>query len=343
MGIIAIGAQVAMVLALVGVSRGVLGDMAQRSKGTGADILVRPPDSSALSFSVTMPEGIVGLVRKEPHVSMATGTYVQTVSSFDSITGINSDEFSSLSGGLKYLEGGPFKGPNDLVVDQVFARTRKLKAGDTVDLGHVWNVSGIVEPGKLSRTFADIHNLQELFSASGKVSVVYVRVDQAANVNAVIASLKQKLDGYKIYSAEEMVSLFSVNNVPLIKGFTELVIALAVIGGCLAVSLVLYMTVLERTREIGILKAMGASPGYIMGLLLRETVVLALAGAFAGILMSFGTRELLQIFAPGFPQMIVPDWFPWAILIALGGALAGAIYPGLKAARQDAIEALAYD
>ncbi len=51
---IAIGVQVTMILTLVGVSRGTLNDMAERSKGVGADILVRPPDSSALSFSVTM-------------------------------------------------------------------------------------------------------------------------------------------------------------------------------------------------------------------------------------------------------------------------------------------------
>ena len=103
------------------------------------------------------------------------------------------------------------------------------------------------------------------------------------------------------------------------------------------------MTVLERTREIGILKAMGASPGYIMAIILRETVVLALLGTAAGIAMAYGTRELLKIFAPTFPQMIVPDWYPYAAMIVLGGSLLGAIYPGLKAARQDAIEALAYD
>ena len=105
----------------------------------------------------------------------------------------------------------------------------------------------------------------------------------------------------------------------------------------------MYMAVLERTREIGILKAMGASPGYIMGILLREAAVLGLVGTGVGILMTYGTRELMEVFAPNFPQAIVPDWYPWAALIALGGSLVGALYPGLKAARQDAIEALAYD
>ncbi len=75
---VAIGVQVTMILTLVGVSEGVLGDIAAHSRGTGADILVRPPGSSVLAFSGDMPEGIVGLVRKEPHVVQATGTKVQS-------------------------------------------------------------------------------------------------------------------------------------------------------------------------------------------------------------------------------------------------------------------------
>jgi len=109
------------------------------------------------------------------------------------------------------------------------------------------------------------------------------------------------------------------------------------------VFLSMYTAVLERTREIGILKALGASPGYILGILVRETILLAVAGTVAGILMSYGTRALMQVMAPTMTQVIVPDWWPWAALISLVGSLIGALYPGLKAARQDAIEALAYD
>ena len=80
-----------------------------------------------------------------------------------------------------------------------------------------------------------------------------------------------------------------------------------------------------------------------MSILMRETLVLAVTGAIAGILMSYGTRWIMKIFVPTMPMLIVPSWWPWAALIALTGSLFGAIYPGLKASRQDAIEALAYD
>jgi putative ABC transport system permease protein len=114
--------------------------------------------------------------------------------------------------------------------------------------------------------------------------------------------------------------------------------------GFLVVFLSMYTAVVERTREIGILKALGAKPMKILDILVREAVLLALAGCLIGILLSFGAKALIMGLMPASLQVInVPDWWPRAAAIALAGALLGAIYPGLKAARQDAIEALAYE
>ena len=338
-----IGAQVTMILALVGVSRGVLGNMQKRAKGTGADIIVRPPDSSVMSLGSNLPEKIVDVVRKMDHVSMATGVLVHPISNFDSITGVHLDEFNKLSGGLDFIAGKPFEQQDDMVVDRTFAKQRKLKPGSTFDFGHKWNITGIVEGGKLSATFADITALQDIFGDNGKISMLYVKVDDPKNIPIVIDDLTKKFDQYKIYSMEQFLSLFTSDAVPLLEPFTRVVVGIATIIGFLVTFLSMYMAVLERTREIGILKAMGASPGYILGILLRETVVLSLAGVVFGILLAYGTRALLGYFAPNMPQEIVPGWYPWVTVIALGGSLVGSLYPGLKAARQDAIEALAYD
>lgn len=343
LSLVLIGAQVTMILALVGVSRGVLGNMQKAARGTGADIIVRPPDSSVMSFASNMPEDTVKLARSMEHVKLATGVLVHPISNFDSITGVHFDEFNTMSGGLSFLEGQKFQNTDDMVVDRIFAQQRKLKPGSTFDFGHKWKVTGIVEEGKLSRTFADISALQDIFAEARKISMIYIKVDDPKNIPSVIAALQQPLPDYKIYSMDEFLSLFSVNNVPMLEPFTRVVIGIAMIVGFLVTFLSMYMAVLERTREIGILKAMGASPGYILGMLLRETLVLSLAGAALGIVMAYGTRMLLGRFAPNMPQEIVSDWFLTVTIIALAGSLVGSIYPGLKAAKQDAIEALAYD
>jgi putative ABC transport system permease protein len=340
---VAIGVQVTMILTLVGVSNGVLGDIAERSRGTGADVMVRPPSSSVLAFSGNMPQGIVGLIRKQPHVALATGVLVQSIGNFDSITGVNLDEFNSMSGGLRYRSGGPFTGPDDLIIDDVYADAHHLKPGDVLDLGLRWHISGVVESGKLSHLFAPLDSLQQKYSATDKISMAYIKLDKPSNTDSVIAALNNLLTNYKVFSVDQFVSLISVDSIPILKRFTNVVIGLAVIVGFLVVFLSMYTAVLERTREIGILKALGASPGYIMSILMRETLVLAITGAVAGILMSYGTRWIMKVFVPTMPMLIVPAWWPWAALIALTGSLIGAIYPGLKASRQDAIEALAYD
>ena len=94
-----------MMLTLVGLSRGVTDDMAVRNRGTGADIVVRPPSSNLFSLGgVGMSEKIVALVREQPHVALATGTLVQPVGGvFSSISGIHLNEFNALSGGFRYL------------------------------------------------------------------------------------------------------------------------------------------------------------------------------------------------------------------------------------------------
>ena len=149
---------------------------------------------------------------------------------------------------------------------------------------------------------------------------------------------------HKIYSIEEFTSLFSVSNVPGLKAFIGVVISLSVIVGFLVVFLSMYTAVLERTREIGILKSLGASPDYVLGLLVRETLLLALIGAVVGIGLGFGTRILVNSFAgPSLSQMIVVDWWPISTGIAIGGAVLGTLYPGWKAVHQDALEALSYE
>jgi putative ABC transport system permease protein len=136
----------------------------------------------------------------------------------------------------------------------------------------------------------------------------------------------------------------SPENVPALLPFTYVVVGISIVVGFLVVFLSMYTAVLERTREIGILKSLGATPGFVLTLLVRETAFLSVIGSIAGVIMSFGTRWAIMNYIPGsLIQVIVPEWWPIATLVALTGAMMGALYPGYKAARQDAIEALAYE
>jgi putative ABC transport system permease protein len=342
---VAIGLQVTMVLTLVGVSRGMLDESARRQRGTQADILVRDGGAAVIGFSVDMKAKYLPYIQKFPGVELATGTLVQPVGMLDAITGIDYESFNRMSGGFKFLEGGPFQGPDDLIIDDIYARTKKLSVGGKITgvLNKEWRVCGVVESGKLSRVFVQLAVLQDLMGKSDKLTAVYVKSSDPQGVDALLAAMREKMPENKILTMEELASLISVNSIPMLKTFIKVVIGLGVFIGFLVVFLSMYTAVLERTREIGILKSLGASPGYILSILLAETAMLAAIGSFIGVLFTYATQWIMHTFVPEMVQVTTPDWWPIAAGIAMSGSLIGAIYPGLKAAKQDTVEALAYD
>jgi putative ABC transport system permease protein len=346
LSLVAIGVEVTMMLTLVGLSDGMLEDSAKRATGVGGDILVRASGNSLMSLSTcTMPETRLSRFRELPHVKLTLGTVVVSTGGVSTNTGIDLDEFNAMSGGFKFFSGGPFQGPRDVIVDEFYARQNKLAVGSTLKLNNQdWRVCGIVEPGKLSHVFVPRKTLQDVGSCNGKLNMIFLKLDDPANTDKVIASLKDLLPGDPIYSMAELTTLYSVENVPGLSAFIGVIIGLSIVVGFLVVFLSMYTAVLERTREVGILKALGASPAYILNIVFRETTILAIAGSIFGILLTYGSRWAIMTLVPAaLTQKIVPHWWPIAAGIAVGGALLGALYPAWKAARQDAIEALSYE
>ena len=123
----------------------------------------------------------------------------------------------------------------------------------------------------------------------------------------------------------------------------RVVIGIAIIIGFLVIFQSMYTAVMERTREIGILKSMGAGRGAIVSVVLRETGLLAVVGVILGVAATYLLRTVLHVRFPTLSFQITPGWVFSAVIIALVGALFGALYPALKAARKDPIDALSYE
>ncbi|QHN02450.1 ABC transporter permease [Granulicella sp. WH15] len=346
LSVIAIGVEVTMILTLVGVSYGTLDASARRARGIGADVFVRPPSSSVMSLSsAPLSDKVVPALAARPGVAQATGTMVQSMGGFDTIQGIDFPSINKMAGGFKFVEGGPLVGPDDMIVDQVYARQKKIHAGEHLTLlNHDWNIAGVFESGKLATVLVRIDTLQNLTGNPGKISAVYLKLTDPSHADDFVEQLKKALPGYMIYTVEEFTAQISVSSVKMLQDFIYVVIGIASIVGFIVVFMAMYTAVLERTREIGILKAVGASSSYIVNILFRETILLALIGTAVGILMTYGTQWLMAHAVPAsLVQETVYWWWPIAGAIAVVGAVVGTIIPATKAVNQDVTEALSYE
>ena len=346
LSILLIGVPVTLILCLVGLSHGFLEDNLRRTRGIGADVIVRPKGSTVLTLSGGISDKIVDWLGQQPHVKMAVGAVNQPIQGVTlGATGIDLKQFDQMSGGFTYLHGGPFQGPDNVIIDQFYADQEHAHVGDRITiLNSPWRVCGIIEGGKLAHIVFPLGMLQEKTSNTGKVSQIYLKLDDPANTAAVVQDLKNQLPDWPIYSMAEFTSLINVNNIPALREFIVVIMAIGVIIGFAVVCLSMYMAVLQRTREIGILKSLGASQFFILRIILTEAVILGIGGTILGIAMSYGACWLIRTIEPAsIPMVIVPIWWPIAGVVTLIGAAFGALYPGISAARHDTIEALSYE
>jgi putative ABC transport system permease protein len=111
----------------------------------------------------------------------------------------------------------------------------------------------------------------------------------------------------------------------------------------LVVFLSMYTTITERTREIGILRSLGASKVFIVSLIFQESAAVCLVGVVVGVGASFMIARGVQAIYPTLVVLITRDWIFKASAFALLSGIIGSFYPSLKAAAQDPVEALAYE
>jgi putative ABC transport system permease protein len=342
---VAIGLQVFLILLIVGLTSGALNDWGARVEGVGADLMVQSPNSSVFFFftSAVMPQSLVSRIERLPGVDEVSPVIIVVdTRTFGVVYGIDYASFNGLSHGFTFLAGGPFSGPNDAIADDLAAQARKLKVGDSVSLmNRKFNISGIVVHGKGARFFVPLATAQDVASAQDRVSMIYVR--STGDTDAVRAAIAKLLPDYRVRSMTEYMSLMTSSSLPELKPFIRCFVGLGVAISFLVILLTMYTMVLERRREIGILKALGSSRLEICRLILLEALAMVLLGVVFGLAGTYGTTALLRHTSPTLQIQIPSGWIVRSILVALAGAFAGALYPALRAAQSDPVDALAYE
>jgi len=347
---LAVAVEVVMILSIVGIMVGMLSNSRTETSGIGADTIVQPANSSFISAvgGAPVPASIAGVLAKLPHVAVAAPviTDLSTLGTVETIWGIDYASYNALRP-FVYIAGRPFQGPYDVLVDDIFARTGPgYHVGDTIQVkAHPFRISGIVESGKGSRKFVPIQTLGALIGTPKNASLFYLRSDNPANQKLLEGDIHATpgLGEYKVQSLQEFLSMLTPSHLPAFTPALDSVISIATIIGFLVIFQSMYTAVLERTREIGILKSLGASRGYILSSVLREAALVTVVGIALGIGITMGIRAFLSYRFPTLSFTVPPEWWVRSLLIAFVGATLGSAYPAWKAASKDPIEALAYD
>jgi putative ABC transport system permease protein len=345
LSILAITIQVFLVLMIVGLTSGVVSDWGKRVEGVGADILVQPPNSSMFfAFSrAVLAENLADRVAKLPGVDEVAPTLtLMDQKNFVLVYGIDYQRFNALSKGFLFRAGRPFSAANEAIADDIVAQSKHLKVGDQVTLlNHPFTVSGIVVHGKGARYFIPLKTAQDIAGAGGKVSMLYVR--SKGDTESARQQILQAAPNNSVKSVAEYMTLMNSSNLPELRPFIRTMVGIGMVISFLVVLLNMHTMVMERTREIGILKALGSSRLDIVKLLLGETLVLAFLGGVAGIIVTYIVAGILRETTPTLQILITPGWLIGALVLALVGAAAGAVYPALRAASHDPVVALAYE
>jgi putative ABC transport system permease protein len=347
----AVAIEVIMILSVVAIFYGILNGNRAQTTGIGMDMIVHPGTASTLmnTSSASADVRVAGVLRQLPHVQVVAPVYLKLTAgtSIENIYGIDFASYNALRP-FVFLSGTPFKNPFDVIIDDLEAKSGKgLKVGDPVKvLNHTFTVCGIVEHGKGARKYIQLVTLDALENNPGKASMFYLRTESAPKYQEDVRKEILATDGlqdWSVQTIQEVLSTLTPDHFPGFDIALRVIISIATIIGFLVIFQSMYTAVMERTREIGILKSMGAGRLTIVSVVLRETMLLALVGTALGIAATYLLRNVLHARFPTLSFLLTLPWVINAVAIALGGALLGALYPALKAARKDPIDALSYE
>jgi putative ABC transport system permease protein len=347
--VIGVAVGVILVVLTVGLVRGQLRSKGQRDANIGVEIMLRKGGQglSLTSADMTIAESDVEAVSAVPGVAAATpvGQNIEMGASgglgIRQVDGIDFQSFAAASN-LRIVEGQPLPQSGDVAIIDFNEAAKGIKVGDKVKaLGRDMTVVGIYEPEAGARIKIPLTTMQEVLGAPGKCSMIFVKCQNAAEQEAVAARILEKFPDYSFFLTRDLPRLFA-NGIGALNVFLNVVKGLATVISLLIILLTMYTTVAERTRQIGVMKSLGASKFWIAWVFEKEALLISLLGVVAGLTIAILARYAL-VNGLGMNIDLEADSIIYSSVAGLSAGLLGALYPALRAASQDPVKALSYE
>jgi len=342
------GVGVLLIVFTVGLAHGVLRERGRRESNIGAEIMVRATGS--LSFGGGSP--FVLPAKQATEIARLDGVRAaspigQTLDRSDSgfgsrlIDGIDFDEYAKLTG-ITIREGAKLTGGDQAIIDPVWQQERHAAIGSTVQLfERPFTIVGIYEPPGGGRIKIPLATMQDQEGSDGRASAILVACTDPAKQDDVAARIRERFPDDQIIFTRDLPEIYA-SGIPALNVFIKVVVGVAAAISMLVILLAMYTTVTERTRQIGILKSLGMSKRAIAWVIEQEAIIVSLLGVTVGVLLTLIARVAV-VRMTSLTVEIEPRWIAVALAVGVVGGSLGALYPALRAARQDAVDALSYE
>lgn len=366
---------VILVVLFVGLARGMMRDSVERQSNVEAEIRFLPAGTVSLqSNPLMLPAGYADailhgvqpsaddpdLIPKPPIAEVTAvspvGSWMQSSVGgigFEIVDGIQYDSFIRTTQ-LKIIAGrglgdGLTPGSeHEAIVDRFYSEHNKgkdgapIRVGSRIEaLGREFTIAGIYEPPMLGRVKIPLHTMQELLGGANNCSFLLVKLERPELTDGVMEKLKQYYPGNHVVAAADIPALYS-QGLQAVEIFLSVVMGLAWVISTLVILLAMYTTITERTREIGILKSLGASKRFIVMTIEKEAALISLLGVGFGFLVAVAGKYGIEANT----RLVIelkPGWLLVAATIGILGGVVGALYPAVRAANLDPVEAISYD
>jgi putative ABC transport system permease protein len=339
---------VSLVMLFTGLARGMSNDLQRRASNVRAELIfMRPGAVQLTSTTANLDTRYVDRLKAIEGVEEALPLFryiFQGSRGFglEQIDGVNWDTYARVNG-INMVSGRGPQGQNEVVIDETKARNGNYQVGDALKPfgADDYRIVGIYSPESGARVKMSLEAMQQALEAPGKATLIFVKLRNSDQLEEVAARIDRELPGNTIQPTRDVFTSFE-KSIPYLGVFLRVLVGLAAIVSALVVMLAMYTTITERTREIGILKAMGASRGYIVGIIEKEAILISVIGLIAGFIVSMVAGYFIH---KTYGLVFEYSW-QWATVAAaiglIGGAL-GALYPAWRASNLDAVNALAYE
>jgi ABC-type antimicrobial peptide transport system permease subunit len=347
--LLTIGLTVGSILTLESVINGVSNEMTQ-ILGGDVEIVVRQADIADTSLSA-IDESIADRIAALPEVYSVSGMVMNAVmlpetGGFLLLLGYAPNEYAIQN--FNIVEGERLTSNHQILLGRVFAEANNKEIGETIDVaGQRYKIAGIFKSNAGWEDMSGIITLRDAQAFAGrprKVTILMVDIKDARRTQALVDQINQRFPEVHAAASGEFVD--QMPDMENADGMLNGISLLALIVGGLGVLNTMLMSILERTREIGVLRALGWGRRDILGLILREALLLGSLGGLASILIGIMLAYLLTL-APLVGGVLEPEWtlgvFVRALTIALILGIFGGLFPAYRATRMQPVEALRYE